>query len=65
MVDCRSVKLLIKCMISLIKYYIHISEVASYRDLIHFMSNGEIIESGTYQQLIENNEEFKSMADHL
>ena len=65
MIDCRSVKLLIKCMISLIKYYVHESEVASYRDLIHFMSNGEIIENGTYQQLIESNEEFKRMANLL
>ena len=34
-------------------------------DIIHFMSNGQIIDSGTYQQLIESNEEFKRMADHL
>ena len=34
-------------------------------DLIHFMSNGEIIESGTYQQLIASNEEFKKMARNL
>ena len=34
-------------------------------DLIHFMSNGKIIESGTYQQLIESNEEFKRMANLL
>jgi len=34
-------------------------------DIIHFMSNGQIIESGTYQQLIESNEEFKRMAKHL
>ena len=34
-------------------------------DIIHFMSNGEIIESGTYQQLIESNEEFKRMANLL
>ena len=65
MVDCRSVKLLIKCMISLIKYYAHESEVASYWDLIYFMSNRQIIENGTYQQLIESNEEFKRMANLL
>ena len=34
-------------------------------DIIHFMSNGKIIESGTYQQLIANNEEFKKMAKNL
>ena len=34
-------------------------------DIIHFMSNGKIIESGTYQQLIESNEEFKRMANLL
>ena len=34
-------------------------------DLIHFMSNGEIIESGTYQQLIASNKEFKKMASNL
>ena len=34
-------------------------------DIIHFMSNGQITDSGTYQQLIDSNEEFKTMADHL
>lgn len=34
-------------------------------DIIHFMSNGKIIESGTYQELIESNEEFKRMANLL
>jgi ABC-type multidrug transport system fused ATPase/permease subunit len=34
-------------------------------DLIHFMSNGKIIENGTYQQLIASNEEFKKMASIL
>jgi len=34
-------------------------------DIIHFMSDGKIIESGTYQQLIESNEEFKTMANLL
>ena len=34
-------------------------------DLIHFMSNGKIIESGTYQQLIASNKEFKKMASNL
>jgi len=34
-------------------------------DIIHFMSNGKIIDSGTYQQLIEGNEEFKRMANYL
>ena len=31
-------------------------------DMIHFMGNGKIIDSGTYQHLIVHNEEFKKMA---
>mgnify|MGYP000627914290 CR=1 FL=1 len=31
-------------------------------DLIHFMSEGKIVESGTYQQLITNNQEFQKLA---
>ena len=34
-------------------------------DVIHFISHGKIIDSGTYQQLIEGNEEFKRMANLL
>ena len=33
-------------------------------DLIYFMDKGEIIDEGTYQQLIENNAKFKEMAEH-
>ena len=32
-------------------------------DMIHLMTNGKIIDSGSYQELIESNEEFKRMAD--
>ena len=31
-------------------------------DMIHLMTNGKIIDSGSYQELIESNEEFKRMA---
>ena len=34
-------------------------------DVIHFISNGHIIDSGTYQHLIVNNEEFKKMAKNM
>jgi len=34
-------------------------------DIIHFISNGHIIDSGSYQHLIDNNEEFKKMAKNL
>jgi len=28
------------------------------------MENGRIIDSGTYQYLLQNNEKFKKMSDH-
>ena len=31
-------------------------------DVIHMMHNGKIVDSGTYQQLIDSNEDFKKMA---
>lgn len=31
-------------------------------DIIHMLSNGKIIDSGTYTQLIENNKEFRKMS---
>ena len=31
-------------------------------DVIHVMQNGSIIDSGTYQELIDNNQDFKKMA---
>jgi len=34
-------------------------------DVIHIMSHGKIIDSGTYQQLINNNKEFQRMAKIL
>jgi len=34
-------------------------------DVIHLMNNGKIIASGSYQELIENNEEFKRMAENV
>lgn len=33
-------------------------------DIIYFMAQGKIIDSGTYEHLVENNPEFKKMADH-
>ena len=30
-------------------------------DVIHMMDNGEIVDSGTYQQLFDSNKEFKKM----
>ena len=34
-------------------------------DVIHLMSNGKIINSGSYQELIKDNEEFKRMAKNV
>tara|TARA_B100000767_G_scaffold154324_1_gene145187 strand:- start:557 stop:2341 length:1785 start_codon:yes stop_codon:yes gene_type:complete len=31
-------------------------------DVIHLMQNGHIVDSGTYQQLVDNNKDFKEMA---
>jgi HlyD family secretion protein len=33
-------------------------------DIIYLMAQGEIIDSGTYEQLVENNPEFRKMAEH-
>ena len=33
-------------------------------DKIFMMENGRIIDSGTYQYLLQNNEKFKKMSDH-
>ena len=34
-------------------------------DIIHLMTNGKIIDSGSYQELIKSNEEFKRMAKNV
>ena len=34
-------------------------------DIIHFMSNGKIVDSGTYEHLISTNDEFRRMAKHI
>ena len=34
-------------------------------DIIHFMSNGKIVDSGTYKHLISTNDEFRRMAKHI
>ena len=31
-------------------------------DVIHMMHNGKIVDSGTYQELVDSNKEFKKMA---
>ena len=33
-------------------------------DIIYLMAHGKIVDSGTYEYLVENNLEFKKMADH-
>ena len=33
-------------------------------DEIFFIDNGQIIDHGTYNELVERNEHFKKMADH-
>ena len=34
-------------------------------DIIHFMSNGKIVDSGSYEHLISTNDEFRRMAKHI
>ena len=34
-------------------------------DIIHFMSKGKIVDSGTYEHLISTNDEFRRMAKHI
>lgn len=33
-------------------------------DIIYFMKQGKIVDAGTYDQLVENNSEFRKMAEH-
>ena len=33
-------------------------------DLIYFMEKGRVVDQGTYEELLENNTQFKKMAEH-